>query len=621
MGEVSEVRGRTEDGVSGAAPVGGAPRLPRRPRARFVRRHWLFLALVAVGVVARGLVIVAYPPALMYLGDSAAYLDQAWRDLWPGDWRPSGYPVFLRMLDGPDHLTRLVVAQHLLTLLAAVALYAVALRALRRPWLAAVAAAPALLAPWVLDLGQFVLADSLFGTLVTLGVALLARPGRPRALPCALAGLLLGAGPCVRTVGYGPLAVGLVVLLSLALSDRRRGRPGSERRGRRGRRDGDPAPPEPSVAAATVAAGAVAEGTAAGGNRDRHRHRSAAGARGRGRGASQGRSWGSGRDGGRGWPRSGAFVPALAFVLAAAAPILAYSGWSASEGKGFSVSSHSGFFLYGRVAPFVDCAAVSRPDLRTLCDPRPVDERGAPVRYLWPADSPLRQGHRLIPPGREKLAGEFAGEAVRDQPWMLVTSSARYLVGYLSPVPYVTAKTSRADTWELPSDWTNVVPDDDPHSDDGYFVATEVDDPPAGWLAAYSRASYAPMPLVGLGLLAGLLATPVAWLRGRRNRRPDQPGAGTGLRLFWLAGGSGVSTLVLAALTAGFDYRYLGAVIGPVGLAAVVGLAAFAGAVRHRPAVGVAGGPVRTPPADAPDQRLPADTRPVTVAEPARPRR
>ncbi|WP_462186852.1 MULTISPECIES: hypothetical protein [unclassified Frankia] len=456
--------------------------------------------------------IVTYPPVLMYLGDSAAYLDQAWRDIWPGDWRPSGYPMFLRILDGQAHLTRVVVVQHLLTLGAVVALYAVALRVARRPWLAALAATPALLSPWVLDLGQFVLADSLFGVLVSVGVALLALPGRPRPVACAAAGLLLGACLCVRTVGYGPLAVGLVVLLGTVLADRRR---------------------------ATSRAGSVAA------------------------------------------PRVAR--PVLAFALAAAAPILAYSGWSASAGGGFAVSAHSGFFLYGRVAPFADCSALSRADLRTLCDPRPVDQRGSPVRYLWPADSPLRQGHRHIPPGREDLAAEFAGEVVRDQPWMLVTTSARYLVGYLSPVRHETTKTSRADTWELPSSVTNVLTPDDPHADDGYFVATEVHNPAAGWLAVYSRLAYAPMPLVGLGLLAGLAAVLLEAVR--RVRRSGVTAAWPGVgRLFWLAAGAGLSTLVLSALTSGFDYRYLAAVIGPIGSAAILGVAGFVAALQTRTA-------------------------------------
>ncbi|MCM3925002.1 hypothetical protein ND748_25470, partial [Frankia sp. AiPs1] len=168
-------------GESVAGRDSGARAVLGRVR-RSVRRHAVFAVLFIVAVAARVLVLVAYPPALMYLGDSAAYLDQAWRDLWPGDWRPSGYPIFLRILDGPSHVTRIVVVQHLLTLAVAVALYAVALRAVRRPWLAALAAAPALLAPWVLDLGQFVLADSLFGVLVSAGVAVLAGWRRPQAV-------------------------------------------------------------------------------------------------------------------------------------------------------------------------------------------------------------------------------------------------------------------------------------------------------------------------------------------------------------------------------------------------------------------------------------------------------
>nr|WP_261557940.1 hypothetical protein [Frankia tisae] len=465
--------------------------------------------------------LVAYPPALMYLGDSAAYLDQAWRDLWPGDWRPSGYPIFLRILDGPSHVTRIVVVQHLLTLAVAVALYAAALRAVRRPWLAALAAAPALLAPWVLDLGQFVLADSLFGVLVSAGVAVLAGWDRPRAVAAAGAGLLLGAALCVRTVGYGPLAVAVVVLVADAVAAR-------------GRR-----------AAPVRAAGAAT---------------------------------------------ARAVAPVVAFVVAAAVPVGAYAGWSAAEGKGFAVSAHSGFFLYGRVAPFADCSTISRADLRTLCDPRPVNQRGAPVRYLWPAGSPLRQGHRQVPPGREDLAGTFAHEVVRGQPWVIATSSARYLAGYLDPVPYETPKTSRADTWELPTRGTNVLAPDDAHADDGYFVATAVHSPPAGLLAAWSRFSYAPMPLVGLGLLAGVAASLLTAGRAIRARRaarrrgmgrPVDRLGGPG-RLFWLAAGSGVSTLGLSAVTSGFDYRYLGAVIGPIALAAIIGASAFVAALRRR---------------------------------------
>ncbi len=468
------------------------------------------MILVLVGMVLRGAAIGAYRPALMYLGDSGAYLNQAWNGLWPGDWRPSGYPMFLRLVDGRSHLTTLVVVQHLLTMAAAAALYGAALRVVRRPWLAAVVAAPALLAPWVIDLGQFVLADSLFGVLVLAGLAVVAGPGAPSARGCVAAGLLLGAAVTVRTVGYGPLIVTFVVLL-----------------------------------AAVRVVG----------------------------------------------PRRLA-----AFVLAAAVPLIAYSGWSAANGGGFTVSSHSGFFLYGRVAPFADCDRLTRADLRSLCDPRPVSERPQPDAYLWPPNSPLRQGHKDIPPGRQKLTGPFADAVLIHQPGMLVVTTAEYLAGYFSPVRHETAKTSRADTWELPARYTNAQNPNEPHAVDGYYLTTRVTPALARPLAAYSRAAYPVMPLVGLGLLAGLGAAVRSVATGRRRPGPA--------RLFWLAGGAGLSVLGIGALTAGFDYRYLGSVIGPLAAAAVLGVAAW-----FRPPAA----PVVVPPPAAPATSAGAAGQPVEL--------
>ncbi|WP_206442972.1 hypothetical protein [Candidatus Protofrankia californiensis] len=60
--------------------------------------------------------------------------------------------------------------------------------------------------------------------------------------------------------------------------------------------------------------------------------------------------------------------------------------------------------------------------------------------------------------------------------------------------------------------------------------------------------------------------------------------AGPG-RMFWLASGAGMSVLVLAALTAGFDYRYLGSVVGLLGAAAVLGWTALARTLGRFPRI------------------------------------
>jgi hypothetical protein len=475
---------------------------PRRA-ARFAGRHALVTVAALVALAARGFVVAAYRPALMYLGDSGAYLDQAWHGFWPGDWRPAGYPMFLRLVDGEEHLTRLVVLQQSLTFALGLALYAVTVRLTRRTWLATLCALPIWLCPWVLDLGQFVLAESLFSVLTGLGLLLLALPGRPRLWAAAVAGLLLGVSLPVRTVGFGPLAVGFAGLLLASVRARRAD-------------------------------------------------------------TTTGRPHGTAR----------ALGLVLAFAAAGAAPICAYAGWNAANGKGFTVSAHSGYFLYGRVAPYADCSLLpkDRPELLTLCDSRPVARRSQPDSYLWPAASPLRQGHIHIPAGREQLAGQFATDVVHAQPWMLMTTTADYVAGYFSPTRHETLKTSRAYTWELPDQSTDVLTNDrDPHAADGYYVATSVDRSIASRLAAYSRLQYAPMPLVAAGLLAGLLAAPIARLR----RRAGPP------RLFWLAAGGGMSVLVVSALTSGFDYRYLASVIGLLGAAAILGAASLARALRR----------------------------------------
>lgn len=278
-----------------------------------------------------------------------------------------------------------------------------------------------------------------------------------------------------------------------------------------------------------------------------------------------------GRQSARPLSRIAAVGRVVAFSLAAIAPLFGYATWSASDGGRFAVSAHSGFFLYGRVAPFTDCSVLSRPELAALCDPRPVADRPQPDVYLWDDAAPLRRGNDDIPPGREELAGEFADEVLRAQPWTMARTTATYLAGYFSPVRHEDSTTSRASTWELPDVYTNVLAKDDPHYFDGYYVVTEMNTDVAGVLADYSKGAYVLMPVVGAGLLAGLAAASVAGFR----RQPGPP------RMFWLAGGAGMSVLTIGALTAGFDYRYLASVVGLLGAAAVTGFASFAGAVSR----------------------------------------
>ena len=93
-----------------------------------VRRHWLFLVVAAVGFALRVLAVMAYRPALFYLGDSVVYLFNAGH-LRPDSFHPAGYAVFLALLSNLGRNLMVVpVAQHILGVAAASLIYAVLIR-------------------------------------------------------------------------------------------------------------------------------------------------------------------------------------------------------------------------------------------------------------------------------------------------------------------------------------------------------------------------------------------------------------------------------------------------------------------------------------------------------------
>ena len=83
-----------------------------RATGSLVVRHWLFIALVGVGVVLRVLAWFAYQPALMF-GDSFRYLSNI-GTYDPGGLHPIGYELFVLTptlsVDGLELVTAL---QHL----------------------------------------------------------------------------------------------------------------------------------------------------------------------------------------------------------------------------------------------------------------------------------------------------------------------------------------------------------------------------------------------------------------------------------------------------------------------------------------------------------------------------
>ncbi len=200
-----------------------ARRAGRRPQALrpgelrvTLRRHWLAAALLLAGLALRAAAQVAYRPALFYI-DSTRYLYHS------GGSDPVGYRLPLKIILIISSINGIVVAQHLLGLMIAVALYWILLRRGCPRWLAALAIAPVLLDAYQLQIEQTIMPDVWFEALIVAGLVVLLWPQpRPGWLAVLAAGLVLGSSATVRQVGEILLLPALGYLMLTAGSWRRR---------------------------------------------------------------------------------------------------------------------------------------------------------------------------------------------------------------------------------------------------------------------------------------------------------------------------------------------------------------------------------------------------------------
>ena len=313
-------------------------------------------------------VILMIPAALLRIDAELGYRWQSWfNDSWNyvdtavtlnlDPTRPSGYSFYLWVLK-PFHSFALVtVSQHIMGLLIAVMMYALARHRFGTPkWLAAVMTLPVLYDGFEIQLEHLILSDTLFLFLAMLAVLVLLWSPLPplRAaggaggaqVPwwrsswarCALAGALVGVSAIVRTTGL-PLIPIFAVYLLLCFG-----------MGRAGWR--------------TLVSGVVA------------------------------------------------------FVVLAVAPVAGYAGWYDLQHGAFNTSESTGVFLYSRVMTFADCAKMQlSPDLLSLCTTVPPAQRPIAQAYIWTAASPL---HRFPAPVfsalPNSLAQQFAIKAIEAQP-------------------------------------------------------------------------------------------------------------------------------------------------------------------------------------------------------------
>lgn len=187
---------------------------PARRLVRLIRRHAGLLMLLVLAATARAVVTLAYATALWF-PDSGTYVSGSQTLRLAVD-RPWGYSAFLRFLDHFVSFRSVVAVQHLLGLVSIVLLYALLQRRGVSRWAALLAVVPVALDAYVLDIEQFLLAESLFLFLLAAVVTALLWQQRPGPLVLGGVGLLVGVLTVTRTAGV-PVAALLALYLLLRL--------------------------------------------------------------------------------------------------------------------------------------------------------------------------------------------------------------------------------------------------------------------------------------------------------------------------------------------------------------------------------------------------------------------
>jgi hypothetical protein len=271
-----------------------------------------------------------------------------------------------------------------------------------------------------------------------------------------------------------------------------------------------------------------------------------------------------------GLPSRARLLRSVVMVAVFAAPLLGYAAWFAAVEGTFTLTTHGGRFLYGRVAPFADCTKFSVPESeRALCPTEPPGERPGANDILWGRTSPVERLE--VPEGvrRFAVAGDFAKRVIRNQPLDYLEAVGSDFVRVFGPVraherddvPLSRWKFQRAYRDPGDPDWS------EQRSSDlrNVYDVKRAEPGLARFLASYQRFGYAWGPLLAAALLLVLAA--VAGV-GRA--------AGSGLRAatFLLAGTGVVLALGSTAVTI-FSWRYqlpLVVLLPPAGALAITAL-------------------------------------------------
>jgi hypothetical protein len=321
------------------------------------------------------------------------------------------------------------------------------------------------------------------------------------------------------------------------------------------------------------------------------------------------------------WKTLRGWLMAITFAVGSLLPIASYAGWfhdyyPQSQYHSYETSLAQGFFLWGRVSSFVNCAVIQQTPAEAaakICPTDAITDRTPPGNFVWENpyihSSYLHKGFSPVTIASNKLLTDFAIKAIEDQPLDYAKTVVKDVglsfgiprIAYPGPgttyyysfhLHYVVAPTATSKGYStLPpknKTWIGTnVRTDNAYSDwlaYGHQAPGVVNKVFAVPILLYERVVFTWGPLLAVIFLVGLggviSVSASAWRRGQGLRAALSFRTLRSVRLRWAPRGTSmlpwvtaVALLVAPIMVADFDYRYLIPVIPFACMAAGLGFA------------------------------------------------
>ncbi len=126
------------------------------------------------------------------------------------------------------------------------------------------------------------------------------------------------------------------------------------------------------------------------------------------------------------WKTLRAWLVAIAFTVASLVPLGAYMNWFHERTGHYGTTMSAGYYLWGRMSSFADCARINPSgEQAVVCPRQPIKDRTPPGNYIWHAPyvhadmrqylhghHEERQGPQELRPGQPR--GQQGADGLRD---------------------------------------------------------------------------------------------------------------------------------------------------------------------------------------------------------------